>query len=210
MRGPGFGVAHSFCRSGADRVGELTWPAFWGSVWRMKTSRPTIMTGAGDRGTTRAAAGEIVSKASPSMCALGDLDELNALLGVARAHLAGSPSAERIRRAQEWILTASAEVALPPGQAARLTRRIGPDAVAEIERWGMELTDGAEPSRGFRLPGSTIREATIDHARAVARRCERSLVGLAQGGSVKNESLIAWLNRLSDWLWLLAGAEAGE
>jgi cob(I)alamin adenosyltransferase len=64
--------------------------------------------------------------------------------------------------------------------------------------------------KGFIIPGGTPVAAHIDVARAVARRCERRVVALAEEGEIDNPALIVWMNRLSDYLWLLARREEGE
>lgn len=70
--------------------------------------------------------------------------------------------------------------------------------------------DAIQTPNGFILPGGSVVGASLDHARTVARRVERKVVALHRNGFVKNELLLVWLNRLSDYLWLLAREDEGD
>ena len=63
---------------------------------------------------------------------------------------------------------------------------------------------------GFIVPGGSSSAAHIDLARAIARRCERKVAGLVLGRAVRNQLLLVWMNRLSNYLWYLARLEEGK
>ena len=171
---------------------------------RMKLS---ITTKTGDRGTTRLFSGEDVPKNSPRMDALGAVDELVSLLGVARCHAARPATRAALLEIQRELFTLASEFATTPAALPRLPRRVDAGFVAAMERRGRELEASVEYPAGFILPGASLAGAHLDHARAVARRCEREAVRLRDAGLLENPQALIWLNRLSDVLWLLARSE---
>ncbi len=167
----------------------------------------SVTTGRGDNGSTRLCSGETVSKSDPRIEALGDLDELASVLGVARAHGLSARSAAAVEALQRLLFDAGSEVATTPGAAPSRAERIDAAALASIDALRRELEAGGSTPRGFVLSGTTGAGAHLDHARSVARRVERRVAALSASGAVANDHLSAWLNRLSDVLWLMARAE---
>lgn len=157
----------------------------------------SITTKAGDAGSTRLGSGASVLKDDDHMQALGDLDELTCALGLARVH-APPAIAEAILHLQQELLTVGAELAKVAG------RRVDAAMVVALEKRCVALEQTAPNWDGFVLPGNTAAGAHLDLARAVARRCERSVVRLAHEAGGPNPHLLAWMNRLSDLLWLMA------
>lgn len=170
----------------------------------------SITTRTGDKGTTQLFSGEIVSKNGPQTDAYGDLDEVVSILGIARALTPNSACAERLASLQRRLFVAGTELATSPEHVAALSARVDDAMLAELDRDRDALEAAGPPAQGFILPGGTPAAAHIDLARAVTRRCERKTVGLLEQGLLINPTLIIWLNRLSDYLWLLARAEEGD
>lgn len=153
---------------------------------------------AGDDGSTELLDGVRRSKADLLFDALGSLDELNAALGLLRAARAGSPDADWIESIQRDLLDIGGELAAgQPRLDASAVVRI----TAEVARIGSALP----PVCGFVLPGASEPSARAHGARAVCRRAERELVRArdSRPDSVSPTAL-AYLNRLSIWLFALA------
>ena len=162
-----------------------------------------VITRTGDRGATSLFGPGRVRKTDPRIAALGDLDEAQSVLGVARAQLRGRLATATLE-CQRGLYLVMAEVATP--RVARLARRIGESDLAALESLAQELRGKAGAKPRFVVPGETARSAALDHARAVARRSERAVVGLVDARLVDGTHLLPWLNRLSDVLFLAARA----
>lgn len=170
----------------------------------------SITTRQGDSGQTRLFGGERVSKNHPRLEALGDLDELVSALGVARAHLSDPAVRARLLQIQRELFLIGSEAAVSPDRAEGLPGRIGPDHCNRMDAWCADLERRAGAPRDFILPGENVAGAHLDLARAIARRCERRIVALADAGAISNPHLLQWINRLSDALWLLARTAEGR
>jgi len=170
----------------------------------------SITTRTGDKGTTHLFSGETISKHSPQTDAYGDLDEVVSILGIARALTQNRETGERLIDVQRRLFVVGAELATSLAHVHLLKARVDKAMLAELDSERDRLEQSLPPPAGFILPGGTPAAAHIDLARAVTRRCERKVVGLAEQGLLENETLIVWLNRLSDYLWLLARAEEGD
>lgn len=166
-----------------------------------------ITTGIGDRGATRLVGGEETPKCSARMEAVGTLDELNSVMGLARSHCAKEAVRVELERAQRLLVDAAAETATPRDRTDRLARRIGKVEVGAMETALRDLQAVAPPVNGFVVPGACRAGAFLDQARAVARRAERRLVALARDNELDNAALLVWVNRLSDLLWWMARIE---
>jgi cob(I)alamin adenosyltransferase len=172
-----------------------------------------IYTRTGDEGETGLFGGGRVSKADLRVAAYGDVDELNAVLGWTRARTPGSVLAERVRLIQEDLFALGAHLATPAGaRSARHLPALPAGRPTEFEAWIDEAETELEPLRSFILPGGSEAAAMLHLARTVCRRAERTVVELAAGESV-DPSILVYLNRLSDLLFVLARAanrQAGE
>lgn len=173
-------------------------------------SKLSITTKTGDKGTTHLFSGETISKDSPRTHAYGDLDELVSVLGLARALSTDVSLKETLIALQRRLFVAGAELATAPDHLDQLKQRVDETMLRELEQERDALEDSLPPMKGFILPGGTPVAAHLDLARAVARRCERRVVGLMDAGQVHNTHLLVWLNRLSDHLWLLARHAEGD
>ena len=163
-----------------------------------------IYTRTGDTGTTGLFGGGRVDKDSAQVEASGSVDELNAALGVARVALAAGIPADRLESVQNDLFSLGAELATVPGQEARLTvPLIGARDIARLEGWIDELELTLPELKNFILPGGCTAGATLHEVRTTCRRAERRVLGAGRHAPVRNE-LLVYLNRLSDFLFVLA------
>lgn len=173
----------------------------------------SIYTTTGDDGTTGLFHGGRVSKADAIVEAYGAVDELVAVLGVARAGCDDAELADLLLTLQRELFVVGADLATHPERRDKLED--GVSRVTAAMATGLEALIDAElearPLRPvFLVPGSTPTEAAIDHARTVARRAERSAVFAASTGAHVSEDVLRYLNRLSDLLFVLARRAAGD
>lgn len=156
-----------------------------------------IYTRTGDAGTTGLGDGARVGKDAPRIAALGDVDELNAVVGLLLCEDLPAEVRALLTGIQHDLFDLGGELSVPGGaflkdtQPARLEQA--------IDRFNDELT----PLKEFILPGGTRAAALTHHARTVCRRAERAVVALAQMEAV-SVAARQYLNRLSDLLFVLA------
>ena len=162
-----------------------------------------IYTRTGDAGETGLFDGTRVSKADARVATYGDVDELNAWLGLARVTL-DAPLAGMIEQIQRDLFALGARLADPSHKiAGRVTKAaITPDDSARLEGWIDTLEADLPPLRRFILPGGSPAGGALHVSRTVCRRAERAMVAL---GDVDPELLI-YINRLSDLLFVMARA----
>lgn len=159
-----------------------------------------IYTKTGDSGTTGLVGGTRVSKSDRRIAAIGDVDELNALIGVARSH--GSEMDVALERVQNWLFDLGAELATPAD--GKFKNEIISDEHAHwLESSIDEMNEDLSPLKNFILPGGTPIAAALHHSRTVCRRAERSVIAFGEA----RPELIRFLNRLSDWLFVAARFE---
>jgi cob(I)alamin adenosyltransferase len=178
-----------------------------------------IYTRTGDSGETGLFGGGRVPKNDPRVEAYGDVDELNAALGLGVTVLEreGMPDfAERILHIQEDLFSIGAHLATPgagdPGGAAAHLPTLPVSRIVEMERWIDEADERLSPLRTFILPGGDEAAAHLHLARTVCRRAERRVITLAALSAVDG-SILIYLNRLSDLLFTfarLANLRAGQ
>lgn len=171
----------------------------------------SITTQRGDAGQTGLMFGRRVPKSHPTVAACGEVDELNAALGLARA-LGGQPeTVAAIARRQEELIALMGELASAPEDReryaaagyARLTAATADALTAETAAMEKSLNTRFQ---GWAIPGAATTPcgAALDLARAVCRRAERAVLAT----DAPSPETLRYLNRLSDFLWLLARAEA--
>jgi len=169
--------------------------------------KPSITTKAGDRGTTRLFSGEEVPKHASRVEALGAVDETVSILGVARAAAQRIETRDAIRQVQKDLFAVGSEIATSLEALDLLSRRVDDAMLAALDARRDALEAATPWPQGFIVPGANPASAHLDHARSVARRLERRVARLVDEGLVANRTLVVWLNRLSDFLWLLARSE---
>ena len=160
-----------------------------------------IYTRTGDGGTAGLVDGSRVSKASPRMAAIGEVDEANAAVGAAIATLGDGELRARLLRIQNDLFDLGADVATPGDVDGAL--RIVAGQVERLESEIDAMNSGLEPLRSFILPSGPPAVAALHVARAVVRRAERAAVALNEREPL-NAQLLAYLNRLSDFLFVAA------
>ena len=160
-----------------------------------------IYTRTGDKGSAGLVDGSRVSKSSARMAAIGDVDEANAAIGVAIAALDPGDLHDRLLTIQNDLFDLGADAATPGDVEGAL--RILPAQVERLEREIDAMNGELEPLTSFILPGGSPAVAALHLARAVTRRAERSAVALNQAEPL-NPALLAYLNRLSDHLFVAA------
>jgi cob(I)alamin adenosyltransferase len=173
---------------------------------------PRIYTKTGDDGTTGLLFGGRVSKADPVPEAVGSIDELVAALGLARSFSTGPEPAGELLGLQRELFVVAADLAANPGERGRLEPGVSlvtDEMVAGLEARIDRLVEASPLPVTFVVPGANAVSASLDLARSVARRAERGAVRLGEGGGV-SETVLRYLNRLSDLLFVLARAAAGE
>jgi cob(I)alamin adenosyltransferase len=167
-----------------------------------------IYTRTGDDGTTGLVSGARRKKHDARVGAYGDVDETNALIGTARQHAAIMPDLDRmLMRIQNDLFDLGADLATPETgekpayEPLRIVQSQVDRLEAEIDRLNADLS----PLRSFVLPGGSPLAAALHVARTVARRAERRIVELAEReGETVSKEAIAYINRLSDFLFVAA------
>ncbi len=163
-----------------------------------------IYTRTGDAGETSLFGGPRVPKHDPRVSAYGDVDELNAALGVVRALMAADhPLAGEIEEIQRDLFGVGGEIATPEGKArAKLRGLVADTHVLRLEQ-SIDRMEATLPKlTQFILPGGCEAAAALHVARTICRRAERSI--LALGASAHRPELLRYVNRLADWLFVAA------
>ncbi len=163
-----------------------------------------VTTKTGDEGYTGLLGPDRVSKDSPRIEACGEVDEATSAIGVARASLNYPSLADALLGIQRDLYVLMSELASSREAAERLPRRIGPADVERLESLEEAMLAEAALPGEFVVPGGSAEGASLDLARAIARRAERRIVGLAREGLIANPALLRYANRLSDILFVMA------
>lgn len=165
-----------------------------------------IYTRTGDDGTTGLVDGSRRTKHDARMQAIGEVDEANSLIGLA-AVVSSDVSARNLQRIQNDLFDLGADLATPGEDftPSEMVLRVVASQVKWLEMAIDALNEGLPPLASFILPGGSEAAARIHVARATVRRAERSAVALADAEAV-NPQALAYLNRLSDYLFVLARA----
>jgi cob(I)alamin adenosyltransferase len=185
---------------------------------RERIENSLVATGRGDDGTTGLLFGGRVSKGDPRTDAYGTVDEAVAALGVARAEVldlarAGMLPAslaslnETLLRVQRELFVVAAELATNPDARDKLrdgVTRVDEAMVIRVEEQLREAEAGITLGNEFVVPGASRLSALVEVARTVVRRAERRAISLSGAGHAPGPWLIPYLNRLADYLWILA------
>ncbi len=161
-----------------------------------------IYTKRGDDGSTGLVGGHRVSKDSPLIEASGSLDELNALIGVVRTYALPGDMDLAFQKIQNDLFTIGAQISTPE-ESGVTVQGIGDEEIGNLEREIDDLENRLPPLKQFILPGGSKEAAAVHLARTVARRAERRCVALSRSAKI-DLRVLRYLNRLSDFLFLLA------
>jgi cob(I)alamin adenosyltransferase len=174
----------------------------------------SIITGRGDSGETDLLFGRRIAKTSPRIEALGCVDELNAALGMARASGAKPEWVSLIDALQEKLIGLMGQLATLPADEARYRETKFPLIETADVEWVVAEAHRYE-ARGIRFTGwarpgaeGCLARASVDFARSVARRAERSILALHESGEPVPETVRLFFNKLADLLWILARVES--
>lgn len=173
----------------------------------MTTFRITrVYTRTGDDGSTALVGGERVSKADKRVEAYGTIDELNAILGLAKEELDTNTTSLKtvIEFLQQELFDLGAEVATADPTQFPQMWRANSQHVAHMERLCDHFNTNLPELTSFILPGGSNVSAIFHVARTIARRAERTLVELQSNSPHMNKHIVAYINRLSDLLFILA------
>lgn len=166
-----------------------------------------IYTRTGDTGTTGLVGGARVAKHDLRMEAMGAVDEANSVLGLVVCLCGGTEHGTFLVRIQNDLFDLGADLATPGSDFAPsdMVLRIVPGQVVALESAIDAINDSLQPLRSFILPGGSEAAARTHVARAAVRRAERAMVALSETAPV-NPAALAYVNRLSDYLFVLARA----
>lgn len=165
-----------------------------------------IYTKTGDTGETSLLGGKRVSKSCIEMHAIGEVDELNAALGMTVSrlqHMSKPNLAEKLISVQHKLFTIGSMLAAVQTDILHIPK-LTPDDVRLVEKWIDHLQEAVEPLSQFILPGGHEVAAELFWARALCRRAERHVVQLAQRYEDFDPLAQKYLNRLSDFLFVFA------
>ncbi|MPZ89372.1 MAG: cob(I)yrinic acid a,c-diamide adenosyltransferase [Nitriliruptorales bacterium] len=176
-----------------------------------------VYTKSGDDGTTGLLYGGRVDKDDLRTEAYGTVDEAVSALGLARAELQGAADREwhdTVLAVQRELFIVGAQLATHTDHWPQLSEgvsRVTPDMVDRLETAMDALTDRYPLPREFVVPGGLRAGAALDLARTIARRAERAAVRMERAGLLPDTTILRYLNRLSDYLFVLARSlEGGE
>jgi len=161
----------------------------------------SIATKTGDRGETALAGGVRVSKADMRVESYGCVDELNTFLGFARSLCSNAEIAGWTEEIQRTLFRVGASLATPPESRKKdpVMKQEDVDGLTALVH-RIEAMDGILAD--WSLPGAHRESAAYEMARTVCRRAERQVVRFVEAGGVVQDEVIAYLNRLSDLIWL--------
>lgn len=163
-----------------------------------------IYTKSGDQGDTGLGDGSRVPKDHPRVTAFGEVDELNAVLGLIHANCPDVPERDFLRRIQNDLFDVGADLCLPPSDGEQCLR-VSAEQAERLEQAIDRVNASLKPLCSFVLPGGSHAAAWLHLARTVCRRAERAVVTLMNSEPV-NPQVLIYLNRLSDYFFVLSRA----
>ena len=158
-----------------------------------------VVTRNGDKGQTNLAQGDLVSKNEPIINAIGDVDELNSVLGVCNSFCNNDAIIKDIKAIQNDLFNIGGEISLNDSEKKLLKE----ESLLFLDNKIDEMNNLLEPLKEFILPGGDSFSSNLHLARSVARRAERSVVELYVG-KLENNNIVKYLNRLSDFFFVLS------
>src|ERR1035437_296540 len=174
----------------------------------------SIVTKTGDWGETRLYSGELTLKSSNRIVALGYIDELVSYLGLVHDHCSTSDSPVvftiqsylkgEVTYIQQKLFNVASEIATLEPKLSKLPHRIDGKALIALSKYTSDLEKSITLPKGFILPGANKTSAYLDICRCLCRKCEPPIVTLFNDGEIENPIILKFMNRLSDYLYLLA------
>ncbi len=164
-----------------------------------------IYTKRGDKGNTSLFGGTRVSKSSARIKAYGTVDELNSVVGLAASRGLSEAGTQWAKKIQEDLLVLGADLSTPPTYKERI-ERMDEETILELEEAIDRMEEELPQLKNFILPGGAPAGATLHLARTVCRRAERAAVQCEKEEDI-SDAAIKYLNRLSDFLFVLARFE---
>ncbi|MFP4119027.1 MAG: cob(I)yrinic acid a,c-diamide adenosyltransferase [Candidatus Woesearchaeota archaeon] len=161
-----------------------------------------ITTKIGDKGKTNILFGHQIDKTDFRLEVCGTVDELNAAIGIARATVQAPNLKQELLTLQHQLFVVGSEVATLQEDASKLKRMIGEEDLRHLEQ-EIGLLEKYNRIDNWFIPGESLSSAHLEKARTIARRLERHLLKLGH----HNETTKIYLNRISDYLWLLSQKE---
>ncbi len=170
-------------------------------------TKSKLYTGGGDKGTTSLVGGERVSKYHPRLESYGSIDELSSFIGLLMSEEIKPEDREFLARIQHKLFNIGSYLATnQTSQKLLIESKVSPESISKLER-EIDRIDSALPkAKAFILP-SGCRSSSLAHVcRTVCRRCERNIYRMMEEAEVEDAVLI-YMNRLSDYLFVLARQE---
>jgi cob(I)alamin adenosyltransferase len=166
-----------------------------------------IYTKTGDKGDTGLGDGTRVAKDHPRVAAYGEVDEVNAVLGLLLSYLPKEPKEADLPALlldiQNDLFDVGADLCVPESPASHGRLRVRPEQAVRLERYIDRFNAGLPTLNSFVLPGGSLGGGWCHLARTICRRAERAVVTLARTEQI-NPQILIYLNRLSDLLFVLA------
>ena len=168
----------------------------------------SIVTKTGDQGTAGLMFGKRVPKTDQRVAAYGAIDELNASLGLARSLASEKLMAQELLKLQKELILVMGELSVLSEDRAHYQTKgfhfVDKSMVEELEKKIKKIEAQGISFKGWDTPGKNSYAAALHMARTVCRRAEREVWKLKENEEVSNQNITTYLNRLSDWLWLMA------
>ncbi len=162
-----------------------------------------VYTRKGDTGETSLIGGTRVKKTNIRIEAYGTVDELNSFIGLIRDTARDKSAEDTLVEIQNLLFTIGSELAADPGNNRMVLPQVEDEDIKKLEEEMDRMNEELPELRNFILPGGDQASSFCHVARCVCRRAERRTVGLSEAMSV-DEKIIRYLNRLSDYLFVLA------
>ncbi len=151
--------------------------------------------------------GEKVSRTSLRIDVLGDIDELNSILGIARCHIQNKEIQQKIFSLQKKLIIVSSELATTKKKLTTLPSRIDEPMLNMLLKEIEALRITTKSPTTFVIPGENLASAYLHQTRTVVRRCERKVTELFEYNEIINKTILQWFNRVGAYLFLLALSE---
>ncbi|NQT32409.1 MAG: cob(I)yrinic acid a,c-diamide adenosyltransferase [Candidatus Omnitrophica bacterium] len=163
-----------------------------------------VRTGKGDKGYTELSFRKRISKDSADIRAIGDLDELNGCLGLAKVRVKSKQDKAILEKIQQFVSMIASEIVIGTEKKKKMGHLLRKDDSEWLKNTVYRLEQEVEIENRFYVPGDNEVSAFLDITRAVARRAESSVVGLFNNDAIKNTQALVCMNCISDVLFILA------